>query len=140
YRGKSAVRDVARVFGLPPDQVTRLAGCFGWGHGETAMEQRLADAGFDVGNPLVARILAVTAMLRGRPRHLSQHVGGFVVSDAPLWHLVPVENAAMDDRTIIQWEKDDLESMGLLKVDCLALGMLTCIRKALDLVRDHHGR
>ncbi|HEY4531103.1 MAG TPA: error-prone DNA polymerase [Luteimonas sp.] len=140
YRGKSAVRDVARVFGLPPDQVTLLAGCFGWGNGETPMEQRLADAGFDIGNPLIARILAVTAMLRGHPRHLSQHVGGFVVSDAPLWELVPVENAAMDERTIIQWEKDDLESMGLLKVDCLALGMLTCIRKALDLVRDHHGR
>src|SRR3546814_6042504 len=74
-------------------------------------------------------------MLRGRPRHLSQHVGGFVISDQPLWQLVPVENAAMDERTIIQWEKDDLESMGMLKVDCLALGMLTCLRKALDLVR-----
>ena len=140
YRGKSAVRDVAKAFGLPPDQVALLAGCFGWGNGETPMEMRLADAGFDIDNPLIARVLAVTAMLRGRPRHLSQHVGGFVISDAPLWQLVPVENAAMDDRTIIQWEKDDLESMGLLKVDCLALGMLTCIRKALDLVRDHRGR
>ena len=140
YRGKSAVRDVAKAFGLPPDQVTLLAGCFGWGHGETPMEQRLADAGFDIDNPLIARILAVTALLRGRPRHLSQHVGGFVISDAPLWQLVPVENAAMADRTIIQWEKDDLEALGLLKVDCLALGMLTCIRKALDLVRLHRGR
>src|SRR5690606_36082610 len=139
YRGKSAVRDVATAFGLPPDQVALLAGCFGWGNGETPMEQRLADAGFDAGNPLVARVLAVTAMLRGKPRHLSQHVGGFVISDAPLWNLVPVENAAMADRTVIQWEKDDLEARGLLKVDCLALGMLTCIRKALDLVRRHHG-
>jgi error-prone DNA polymerase len=85
-------------------------------------------------------VLAVTGMLRGRPRHLSQHVGGFVISDQPLWQLVPVENAAMPDRTIIQWEKDDLESMGMLKVDCLALGMLTCLRKALDLVRVHRGR
>src|SRR3546814_4771457 len=94
-------------------------------------------AGFDIDNPLVARVLAVTDMLRGRPRHLSQHVGGFVISDQPLWQLVPVENAAMDERTIIQWEKDDLESMGMLKVDCLALGMLTCLRKAMDLVRVH---
>src|SRR3546814_4309935 len=78
-------------------------------------------------------------MLRGRPRHLSQHVGGFVISDQPLWQLVPVENAAMDERTIIQWEKDDLGSMGMLKVDCLALGMLTCLRKAMDLVRVHRG-
>ncbi|MGY1459612.1 error-prone DNA polymerase [Luteimonas sp. A534] len=140
YRGKSAVRDVAKAFGLPPDQVTLLAECFGWGNGETPMEQRLADAGFDIDNPLVSRILAVTTMLRGKPRHLSQHVGGFVISDAPLWQMVPVENAAMDDRTIIQWEKDDLESLGLLKVDCLALGMLTCIRKALDLVKAHRGR
>ncbi len=140
YRGRSAVRDVAKAFGLPPDQVTLLAGCFGWGNGETPMDRRLADAGFDIDNPLIARILAVTAMLRGRPRHLSQHVGGFVISDAPLWNLVPVENAAMAERTIIQWEKDDLEALGLLKVDCLALGMLTCIRKALDLVRDHRGR
>ncbi|MEN1939793.1 error-prone DNA polymerase, partial [Luteimonas sp. MJ174] len=140
YRGKSAVRDVAKAFGLPPDQVTLLAGCFGWGNGETPMDRRLADVGFDIDNPLIARILAVTAMLRGRPRHLSQHVGGFVISDAPLWQMVPVENAAMAERTIIQWEKDDLEALGLLKVDCLALGMLTCIRKALDLVRAHRGR
>ena len=140
YRGKSAVRDVAKAFGLPPDQVTLLAGCFGWGHGETPMDKRLADVGFDIDNPLIARILAVTAMLRGKPRHLSQHVGGFVISDAPLWQMVPVENAAMAERTIIQWEKDDLEALGLLKVDCLALGMLTCIRKALDLVRAHRGR
>ncbi len=140
YRGKSAVRDVAKAFGLPPDQVGLLAECYGWGNGETPMEQRLREAGFDIDNPLIMRVLAVTDMLRGRPRHLSQHVGGFVISDQPLWHLVPVENAAMDDRTIIQWEKDDLESLGLLKVDCLALGMLTCIRKALDLVRAHRGR
>src|SRR5690606_37879054 len=140
YRGKSAVRDVAKAFGLPPDQVALLAECHGWGNGETPMEQRLREAGFDIGNALVARVLMVTDMLRGRPRHLSQHVGGFVISDQPLWQLVPVENAAMDDRTIIQWEKDDLESMGMLKVDCLALGMLTCLRKALDLVRVHRGR
>jgi error-prone DNA polymerase len=139
YRGKSAVRDVAKAFGLPPDQIALLAECRGWGNGGTAMEQRLRESGFDPGNPLIARVMAVTDMLEGHPRHLSQHVGGFVISDVPLWNSVPVENAAMADRTVIQWEKDDLESLGLLKVDCLALGMLTCIRKAFDLVKRHRG-
>ena len=139
YRGKSAVRDVAKAFGLPPDQIGLLAECFGWGNGETPMEQRLREAGFDPENPLIHRVLAVTTQLRGHPRHLSQHVGGFVINDGPLSEVVPVENAAMDDRTIIQWDKDDLETMKLLKVDCLALGMLTCIKKAVDLVTKHRG-
>lgn len=140
YRGKSAVRDVAKAFGLPPDQIALLADCYGWGNGDTPMQQRLEEAGFDLENPLIARVLAVTELLRDHPRHLSQHVGGFVISDAPLSTVVPVENAAMADRTIIQWDKDDLETLGLLKVDCLALGMLTCIRKTLELVRRHRGR
>jgi len=139
YRGKSAVRDVAKAFGLPADQIALLAECFGWGNGDATMEQKLQEAGFDPGNRLVARVLAVTEQLTGHPRHLSQHVGGFVISDAPLSALVPVENAAMADRTIIQWDKDDLETMKMLKVDCLALGMLTCIRKAVDLVERHRG-
>ena len=139
YRGKSAVRDVAKAFGLPPDQVGLLAECYGWGNGETPMEQRLREAGFDPGNPLIQRVLEVTRQLRGHPRHLSQHVGGFVIGNAPLSTVVPVENAAMPDRTIIQWDKDDLETMKLLKVDCLALGMLTCIRKAIALVERHRG-
>ncbi|PPU59344.1 error-prone DNA polymerase [Xanthomonas dyei] len=140
YRGKSAVRDVAKAFGLPPDQIALLANCYGWGNGETPMEQRIEEAGFDLANPLINKILLVTEHLRDHPRHLSQHVGGFVISDEPLSLLVPVENAAMADRTIIQWDKDDLETMKLLKVDCLALGMLTCLRKTLDLVRGHRGR
>ena len=140
YRGKSAVRDVAKAFGLPSDQVALLAECFGWGNGETPMQQRLAEAGFDAGNPLLQQVMAVTEQLRDHPRHLSQHVGGFVISDAPLSTVVPVENAAMADRTIIQWDKDDLETMKMLKVDCLALGMLTCIRKAVALVERHRGR
>ncbi|HRN62115.1 MAG TPA: error-prone DNA polymerase [Luteimonas sp.] len=139
YRGKSAVRDVAKAFGLPPDQVALLAECHGWGNGEAPMDQRLREAGFDPDNPLIRRVLAVTRQLHGHPRHLSQHVGGFVISDAPLATVVPVENAAMPDRTIIQWDKDDLETMKLLKVDCLALGMLTCIRKAVELVARHRG-
>ncbi|KGU56194.1 DNA polymerase [Xanthomonas phaseoli pv. phaseoli] len=140
YRGKSAVRDVAKAFGLPPDQIALLANCYGWGNGETPMDQRIEEAGFDLANPLINKILAVTEHLRDHPRHLSQHVGGFVISDEPLSLLVPVENAAMPNRTIIQWDKDDLETMQLLKVDCLALGMLTCIRKTLELVRGHRGR
>ncbi|PNV29026.1 error-prone DNA polymerase [Xanthomonas citri] len=140
YRGKSAVRDVAKAFGLPPDQIALLANCYGWGNGETPMDQRIEEAGFDLANPLINKILLVTEHLRNHPRHLSQHVGGFVISDEPLSLLVPVENAAMANRTIIQWDKDDLETMQLLKVDCLALGMLTCIRKTLDLVRGHRGR
>src|SRR5690606_37106310 len=139
YRGKSAVRDVAKAFGLPPDQVSLLADCFGWGNGESPMEQRLGEAGFDPDNPLLRRVLAITMQLRGHPRHLSQHVGGFVISDAPLATVVPVENASMPGRSIIQWDKDDLETMQLLKVDCLALGMLTCIRKAVELVERHRG-
>lgn len=140
YRGKSAVRDVARAFGLPPDQIALLASCYGWGNAGTGMSQRLTEAGFDPDNALIRRVLAVTAQLENHPRHLSQHVGGFVISESSLSTVVPVENAAMDDRTIIQWDKDDLETMKLLKVDCLALGMLTCIRKAIALVEKHRGR
>lgn len=139
YRGKSAVRDVAKAFSLPPEQASLLAECYGWGNGSASMEQRLRESGFEPENPLIQRVLALTEQLRDHPRHLSQHVGGFVISDAPLSTVVPVENAAMPDRTIIQWDKDDLETMKLLKVDCLALGMLTCIRKAVALVEQHRG-
>jgi error-prone DNA polymerase len=140
YRGKSAVRDVAKALGLPEDQVAALSNCFGWWSGEEPVEQKLSEAGFDPDTPILRRVIGLTRELLDHPRHLSQHVGGFVISDAPLSTLVPVENAAMADRTIIQWDKDDLDSLGLLKVDCLALGMLTCIRKTLDLLRDHRGQ
>ena len=140
YRGKSAVRDVAKALGLPPDAVNKLSFSLGWWDGETPIDARLAEASFDPASPILRRVLHLTRELLDRPRHLSQHVGGFVISDAPLATLVPVENAAMPDRTIIQWDKDDLDSLGLLKVDCLALGMLTCLRKTLDLLRQHHRR
>ena len=140
YRGKSAVRDVAKALGLPLDAVNKLSFALGWWDGETPMDTRLAEAGFDPESPILRRVLKLTAELLDRPRHLSQHVGGFVISDAPLATLVPVENAAMADRTIIQWDKDDLDSLGLLKVDCLALGMLTALRKCMDLSRLHHRR
>ncbi len=140
YRARSAVRDVAKALGLPPDAIDKLSFAFGRWDGATPMDTRLAEAGFDPASPLIRRVLRLTHELLGRPRHLSQHVGGFVISDAPLSTLVPVENAAMPERTIIQWDKDDLDTLGLLKIDCLALGMLTALRKALDLLRQHRRR
>nr|WP_199039302.1 error-prone DNA polymerase [Dyella sp. ASV24] len=140
YRGRSAVRDVARALGLPSDQIDLLSRTFAWQDGDDPVDGRLRERGFDPESPLLRRVLVLTAELMGFPRHLSQHVGGFVISDQPLSHLVPVENASMPDRTIIQWDKDDLDTMRLLKVDCLALGMLTCIRKCLALLQQHHGR
>jgi len=140
YRGKSAVRDVARALGLPMDQVNQLSRIFGRGLGDTPLPELLREGGFDPDSPLIRRVLQLTRQLIDFPRHLSQHVGGFVISDAALDSLVPVENAAMVDRTVIQWEKDDLESMRMLKVDCLALGMLTCLRKCLHLLREHRNQ
>ena len=139
YRSKSAVRDVGRALGLAADQLEQLAGAFNWAHGDVPVETRLREGGFDPGSATMQRVVKLAQMLWGFPRHLSQHVGGFVISGAPLWDLVPVENAAMENRTIIQWDKDDIETLGLLKVDCLALGMLTCIRKCFDLLRRHRG-
>ncbi|KFL35521.1 error-prone DNA polymerase [Arenimonas donghaensis] len=140
YRGKSAVRDVAKALGLPPDQVEQLSRAFAWWNGESPIEDRLLERGFDPDAPVMRRVLALTRQLLDAPRHLSQHVGGFVISDQSLHHLVPVQNAAMPDRTLIEWDKDDLESLGLLKVDCLALGMLTAVSKCLALLREHRGR
>ncbi|MDO4231148.1 MAG: error-prone DNA polymerase [Lautropia sp.] len=139
YRSRSAARDVARALGFPLDQVNAISACFGRSsvYGDTV--ERLREAGFDPDTRLMQRLLHLVDALRDHPRHLSQHVGGFVISDEPLSRLVPIENAAMPDRTIIQWNKDDLDVLGLLKVDCLALGMLTCIRKALSLLKQHHG-
>ncbi|WP_323137555.1 error-prone DNA polymerase [Dyella subtropica] len=140
YRGKSAVRDVARTLGLPTDQIDMLSKVLAWWDGEEPLDGPLRERGFDPASPVLQRVLKLTAELLDAPRHLSQHVGGFVISDQPLSQLVPVENAAMPDRTIIQWDKDDLDALGLLKVDCLALGMLTCVRKCLDLLRQHRGK
>jgi len=140
YRGKSAVRDVAKAMGLPLDQVDQLSQVFAWWDGEESLAERLSERGFDPESAVIRRIIKLTAEILDMPRHLSQHVGGFVIADAPLSELVPVENAAMPDRTIIQWDKDDLDTMNLLKVDCLALGMLTCVRKCLNLLRDQRGQ
>ena len=136
YRGRSAVRDVARALGLPPDQIDQLARTMDrWG-GEAPLPEHLRERGFDPETPVMRRLVSLTCQLLDFPRHLSQHPGGFVISEHPLHTLVPVENAAMDGRTVIQWDKDDLDVLGLLKVDCLALGMLTAVRKTLDMLRD----
>ncbi|MET4675922.1 MULTISPECIES: error-prone DNA polymerase [unclassified Luteibacter] len=140
YRGKSAVRDVAKAMGLPLEQVELLSKVFAWWDGSVSLWDLLRERGFDPDSPVIRQVVALTAELMDQPRHLSQHVGGFVIADAPLHELVPVENAAMADRTILQWDKDDLDTMGLLKVDCLALGMLTCVQKCLNLLRQHDGQ
>ncbi|UPG84248.1 error-prone DNA polymerase [Luteibacter aegosomatis] len=140
YRPKSASRDVGRALGLSEDQLDQLSRAYSYAHGDVSIDQRLTERGFDPSNPTMRLLKWMVCELQGMPRHLSQHVGGFVISDTPLHHLVPVENASMDDRTVIQWDKDDLETMKLLKVDCLALGMLTCMRKAFDLLRKHDGK
>jgi len=140
YRPKSAVRDVGKALGLDLAQVDRLAGVFAWWDGRAIDPQRIREAGFDPDNPVIARLVALTGELMGFPRHLSQHVGGFVIARGSLERMVPVENAAMPERTVIQWDKDDLDALGLLKVDCLALGMLSAIRRTLAMIsaRDGH--
>ncbi|WP_218585646.1 error-prone DNA polymerase [Pseudomonas izuensis] len=137
YHAAGAVRDVAKALGLPPDQINALADCCGHWSDETPPVERLLEGGFDPESPVLRRVLSLTGQLIGFPRHLSQHPGGFVISEHPLDTLVPVENAAMAERTIIQWDKDDLDAVGLLKVDILALGMLSAIRRCFDLLRRH---
>ncbi len=139
YRDRSAARDLGRALGFGEDQIEQLAAAFAWGQRDVPVDLRLRERGFDPTSREMRRFCVLLLELHGAPRHLSQHVGGFIISGAPLWELVPVENASMPDRTIIQWDKDDLEYLGLLKVDCLALGMLTCIRKCFDLIRQHRG-
>ena len=140
YRPKSAVRDVGRALGLDLAQIDRLAGVFAWWDGREVMPERIREAGFEPDNPAIVRLIALTNELMGFPRHLSQHVGGFVIARGLIERMVPVENAAMADRTVLQWDKDDLDALGLLKVDCLALGMLSAIRRALEMVSCWHGR
>lgn len=140
YRRRMAIRDVARALGLPPDLINALSKSLQWFDRGEQVPAELLKLGFDPASRSAQLLLRLSAQLIGFPRHLSQHVGGFVISQHPLSTLVPVENAAMPDRTIIQWDKDDLDSLGLLKVDCLALGMLSAIRRALDLKSRFDGR
>ncbi len=140
YRPRSALRDVGKALGLTELQVGRLARSMQWWDGQRIDDSRVLEAGLNPESPVIKRLLYLVRELLGFPRHLSQHVGGFVISNGLLSELVPVENAAMPDRTVIQWEKDDLEDLGLLKVDVLGLGMLTAIRRSFDMLRAFDGR
>lgn len=137
YRPRSAVREVGKVLGFSEDVTARLSSTI-WGSFSSSMaEQRYAEAGFDIDNPDIVRLRDLVDQILHFPRHLSQHVGGFVLTEDRLDETVPIHNAAMEDRTFIEWDKDDIDALGLMKVDVLALGMLTCIRKAFALMREH---
>ncbi len=139
YRPKSAVRDVGKALGLEPGQLERLSGSLAWWDDRRSMPQRLREAGLSDASAAVRQMIELIEVLIGFPRHLSQHVGGFVIARGTLSRLVPIENAAMPDRSVIQWDKDDLDALGLLKVDVLGLGMLTVIRRALRFIADARG-
>ena len=139
YRGKRAVREVGRVMGLSEDTLAAMSSqIWGFGAKGAMMAQRLAEIGLDPADRRLRITLQLIEEIQGFPRHLSQHVGGFIITEGRLDELVPIENATMEDRTVICWDKDDIDSLGILKVDILALGMLTCIRKAFDLIDRHH--
>src|SRR5207237_7515282 len=139
YRTRSAVREVGKVMGLSENLTAALDATI-WGSMDPELEEdRAKEAGLDLGDPHLKRTMKLAEQLIGMPRHLSQHVGGFILTERPLTETVPIGNGAMDDRTFIEWDKDDIDELGILKIDVLALGMLTCIRKCFDLVAQHHG-
>jgi error-prone DNA polymerase len=140
YRTRSALRDAGRALGFPLPVIDHLAGNLAWWENRDELPQRFAEVGLDPEQPGVQRWLGVAQMLIGFPRHLSQHVGGFVIARSRLDRLVPVENAAMPERTVIQWDKDDIDALGLMKVDVLALGMLSAIRRMLAAVALRHDK
>jgi error-prone DNA polymerase len=140
YRPRSALRDVGKGLGLDLNQVDRLAKSMAWWDDREELLTRLVEAGFDATSPVMRHLIDLVTTLLGFPRHLSQHTGGFVISRGPLSQLVPVGNAAMPERTVIEWDKDDLDALGLLKVDVLALGMLSAIRRALALLSARWGQ
>ncbi|MBV9150381.1 MAG: error-prone DNA polymerase, partial [Alphaproteobacteria bacterium] len=140
YRARGAIREVGKALGLSEDVVAALAGIvWGWSN-EGIADQRVREAGLDPSDRNLRLAFDLAHELIGFPRHLSQHVGGFVITRGPLSELVPIENAAMEDRTVIEWDKDDLDALGILKIDVLALGMLTCIRKSFALIEQHYGK
>lgn len=137
YRSRSAIREVCKALGLSDDISSALANGVWGSWSDTIPDKRIMEAGLDPGNPLIRRAVQLARQLLGFPRHLSQHVGGFVLTRGPLIETVPIGNAAMEARTFIEWNKDDIDALGIMKVDVLALGMLTCIRKAFDLLDTH---
>ena len=140
YRPRSAVREVGKVMGLSEDVTAALARTIWGSWGKDVGADHLAEAGLDPADPLIRRTVLLAQQLVGMPRHLSQHVGGFVLTDGPLVETVPIGNGAMADRSFIEWDKDDIDALGILKVDILALGMLTCIRKCFDVISAHYGQ
>ncbi len=140
YHAKSAVRDIGKALGLDQEQVDRLSKSMAWWDGRQALPERMREIGFDPASPVMEQLLGLLETLLSFPRHLSQHTGGFVMTQGLLTRLVPIENAAMPDRSVIQWDKDDLDALGLLKVDVLALGMLSAIRRSIDLIDDFYSR
>ncbi|WP_299809481.1 error-prone DNA polymerase [uncultured Roseibium sp.] len=140
FRSRAATREVGKVMGLNADVTAALTGQI-WGSSNTGPEEtRVKEIGLDLTNPRVIQTIELIREIIGFPRHLSQHVGGFVITQGRLDALCPIENAAMENRTVIEWDKDDIDALGILKVDVLSLGMLTCIRKCFDLLKDHHDR
>jgi error-prone DNA polymerase len=138
YRGRSAIREVGKAFGLSDDTIGALAGMlWGWS-AEGVKDKEARQAGLDPSDARLAQVMELADELIDTPRHLSQHVGGFLITRSRIDEVVPVENAAMDERTVIEWDKDDLETLRLLKVDVLGLGMLSCLRRGLDLLRIHY--
>ena len=140
YRPRMAIREVGKALGLSEDVTAALARTVWGGWGREISEEHAAETGMDVTDPHLRRVLKLTEQMIGMPRHLGQHVGGFILTQSALSETVPIGNGAMPDRSFIEWDKDDIEALGILKVDVLALGMLTCIRKCLDLLTAHHGR
>ena len=140
YRGKRAVREVGRAMGLTEDTTAAMSSqIWGWGSLKGTEEERLREIGLDPSDRRLALTLRLIAEIQGFPRHLSQHVGGFIVTEGRLDELAPVENATMEGRTVIPWDKDDIDALGILKIDILALGMLSCLRRGFELMRQHHG-
>ena len=140
YRPRMAIREVGKVMGLSEDVTSALARTVWGGWGREITEKHAAETGLDITDPHLRRVLKLTEQMIGMPRHLGQHVGGFILTEGLLTETVPIGNGAMPDRSFIEWDKDDIDALGILKVDVLALGMLTCIRKCLDLLTAHHGR
>jgi error-prone DNA polymerase len=139
YRGHSAIREVGKAFGLSEDTIGALSSSIWGGGGGSVSKDAVSRTGLDPQSRRMRQILALAQEINGFPRHLSQHVGGFVITRSRLDEVTPIGKAAMDDRTFVEWDKDDLDALGILKIDVLGLGMLSCLRKALDLVDEHYG-
>jgi error-prone DNA polymerase len=139
YRSRRAIREVGKAMGLTEDVTAALAKTI-WGHGDELPDDYIGQAGLDPANPAIRQAAMLANALTGFPRHLSQHVGGFVLTRGRLDETVPIGHAAMDKRTFIEWDKDDIDTLGLMKVDVLALGMLSCLRRGLDLLKTHYGK